>query len=114
MFSNLFAKHAASPDAATIAHDALAEAIRSGACMVVDVREPHEYAAGHIPGAVNHPLSRFDAKHLPSGKRVVLVCKSGGRSANALRQAVAGGHQNICHYAGGTMGWHASGGEVVK
>ncbi|MGO9675095.1 MAG: rhodanese-like domain-containing protein [Methylocella sp.] len=114
MFSGLFAKRAASPDATIIEHDALKEALRDGACVVVDVREPHEYSSGHIPGAVNHPLSRFDAKLLPSGKRIVLVCKSGARSSNALRQALADGCQDICHYPGGAIGWHARGGEIVK
>ncbi|VFU16764.1 putative sulfurtransferase (Rhodanese) [Methylocella tundrae] len=114
MFSGLFAKRPTGPDATTIEHEALKEALKGGACVLVDVREPHEYSAGHIPGAVNHPLSRFDAKHLPSGKPVVLVCKSGGRSSTALRQALASGRQDVCHYPGGTLGWHARGGEVVK
>ena len=87
VFSRLFAKLAANPDPTTIGRDALAAELKSGACVVVDVREPHEYAAGHIPGAVNQPLSRFDPGRLPAGKPVVLVCKSGARSAGALRRA---------------------------
>jgi rhodanese-related sulfurtransferase len=114
MFSGFFGKRAARPDAAAIEHDALKEALRKGDCVVVDVREPDEYSSGHIPGAVNHPLSRFDAEQLPSGQPVVLVCKAGTRSANALRQAVAAGKQNVRHYPGGTHGWHARGEKVVK
>lgn len=114
MFSGLFAKRAAIPDATIIEHDALKEALQNGDCAVIDVREPNEYSSGHIPGAINHPLSRFDAKLLPSGKRVVFVCKAGTRSANALRQAVAAGHQNVCHYPGGAQGWRARGEKVVK
>ncbi len=114
MFSRLFAKRTANPDSTAIGREALAEALRSGACVVVDVREPHEYSAGHIPGAVNQPLSRFDAGLLPTGKPVVLVCKSGARSASALRQALAAGRGDVRHYPEGTMGWQARGGEVVN
>ena len=89
MFSRLFANRAANPDPTTIGRDALAAELKSGACILVDVREPQEYAAGHIPGAVNQPLSRFNPGRLPTGKPVVLVCKSGARSAGALRQALA-------------------------
>jgi len=114
MFSHLFAKRAANPDPTTIGRDALAAELKSGACVVVDVREPNEYAAGRIPGAVNQPLSRFDPGRLPAGKPVVLVCKSGARSATALRQALAAGRSDVRHYPEGTMGWQARGGEVVK
>ena len=113
MFSRLFAKRAANPDPTTIGRDALAAELKSGACVVIDVREPHEYAAGHIPGAVNQPLSRFDPGLLPAGNPVVLVCKSGARSASALRQALAAGRSDVRYYPEGTMGWQARGGEVV-
>jgi rhodanese-related sulfurtransferase len=114
MFSSLFSKRSAGPDATTIDHDALREALRTGDCVVVDVREPHEYSGGHIPGAINHPLSRFDVAVVPSDRRVVLVCKAGARSANALRKAVEGGHTNVCHYPAGTDGWRMRGENVIK
>ncbi len=113
MFS-LFPKRAAAPDATIIGHEELDEALRSGACAIIDVREPSEYAAGHIPGAVNLPMSRFNAKLLPADKRVVLVCRSGGRSSNALRQALAAGHRNVRHYPGGLIGWVERDGPVVR
>ena len=43
----------------TVDHDAFAQAVASKSRAVVDVREPHEYAAGHIPGAINLPLAFF-------------------------------------------------------
>jgi rhodanese-related sulfurtransferase len=79
----------------------------------VDVREPHEYAAGHIPGAINHPLSQFEPHHLPGDKPVVLVCLSGARSAKALERALAAGRKDVRHYPPGTAGWKARGGALA-
>ena len=114
MFSSLFGKRTPNPNVTVIEHDALKEALRGNECVIVDVREPNEYSSGHIPGAINHPMSRFDAKLLPSGKRVVLVCQSGGRSSNALRKALESGRRDVCHYPGGTHGWRAAGEDVIK
>src|SRR5664279_894542 len=104
IFSGLFSRRATSGDT-EISYTALADALRRGACLVVDVREPREYASGHVPGAINQPLSRFDPKQLPTGKPVVLVCQAGGRTAKALSQARSVGRDDVCHYAGGTAGW---------
>jgi rhodanese-related sulfurtransferase len=112
MFS-LFPKRAAA-DATAIGHEELEQALSDGACAIVDVREPDEYAAGHIPGALNLPMSRFDANLLPAGKPVVLVCRSGGRSANALRQTLAAGRAGVRHYPGGLIGWRERGGRVAR
>ena len=99
--------------APTIDHDAFTQAVASKSHAIVDVREPHEYAAGHIPGAINLPLSRFSPGQLPSGKPIVLVCQAGGRSARALQQALGAGVKEICHHAPGTGGWKSRGGSVV-
>lgn len=98
---------------AEIDHDAFVAFQAGGDGVIVDVREPHEYMAGHIPGAVNLPLSRFDPAELPSDKSIVLVCQAGGRSAKALQRARADGVRDIRHYAPGTGGWRARGGPIV-
>lgn len=99
----------------TIDRDALERAIACKSCCVVDVREPHEYAAGHIPSAVNRPLSRFSpSADLPKDRAVVIVCQAGGRSAKALQQALDAGCGDICHYAPGTGGWAQSGGALER
>jgi len=93
----------------TVSHEELKRAMAAGACTLVDVREPNEYEAGHIPGALSLPLSAFDPAALPAGKPVVLVCQAGGRSARALQAARAAGLRDIRHYAPGTGGWRALG-----
>jgi len=110
MFKNPFGGAAASPD---IDLETFAEAVDKGAVTVVDVREPHEFAAGHIPEAVNLPLSCFDPWAIPSGKPVVLLCQAGGRSRKALEQAKAAGVSDVKHYPGGMSQWRMHGGDVV-
>ena len=108
--SDLFSKRSGDPG--EIGHDELVEALQSGSCVLVDVREPHEFSAGHVPGSVNHPLSRFDPQTLPAGEEVVLICGSGKRSASALSQARAAGHTSARHYPGGVIGWRRGGGQL--
>jgi rhodanese-related sulfurtransferase len=110
--TGLFSKHGDADAVPTIEHAEFEKAWDEGACAVVDVREPHEYAAGHIPGAVNQPLSLFDPAELPTGKPIVLVCQAGARSLTALRRALAAGVGDIGHYAGGTAGWRRWGGDL--
>lgn len=91
----------------------LEEAVGAGAWTVVDVREPHEFAAGHIPDAINMPTSSFDPKALPEGKPVVLICQAGGRSRNALMKARAIGRDDVRHFAGGMNGWRSHSGPIT-
>jgi rhodanese-related sulfurtransferase len=58
--------------------------------IVIDVREPMEYASGHISGSLNIPLARITQADLPGGP-LVLVCQSGNRSAKALSQLLQQG-----------------------
>jgi rhodanese-related sulfurtransferase len=99
-------------DGGTVSLEDLHAALEAGACALVDVREPHEFAVGHIPGATNLPLSSFDPAELPAGKSIVLVCQAGGRSLRALRDAVEAGVTDIRHYPGGTTAWRTQGGDL--
>ena len=112
MTANARSPFPADTDGGTVSLEELHAALQAGTCAVVDVREPHEFAVGRIPGATNLPLSRFDPDELPKGKPVVLVCQAGGRSARALQVAVAAGASDIRHYPGGTGTWRAHGGEL--
>jgi len=79
--------------------------------LLVDVREPHEFAAERIPGAVLCPLSTFDAHSLPaeSAVRIVFQCGSGKRSAMAARARLTAGAASAAHLTGGIAAWTAAG-----
>ena len=73
---------------------------------IVDVRETDEYARGHIPGAVNFPLSDLGSDFTKSDKNTdyYLVCQSGGRSAMAAEFLSDQGF-NVTNVMGGTGSW---------
>lgn len=96
-----------------IAHDDFVAALKAGTHVLVDVREAGEFHSGHIPGAINVPLSRFDAARIPSGKPVILYCATGARSGMALRSLAQAGRGDVVHYRPGVMGWRLQGGKLV-
>ncbi len=83
----------------------------SGQALVVDVRESDEYSQGHIPGAVNLPLSSFSPDQLPDagGKQLVLNCLGGKRSGMALDKCSRAQSVVDTHLAGGFGAWTKSG-----
>ena len=75
--------------------------------VLVDVREPYELDIVAVPGAVGVPLARIEARPDAvgaDGRRVVLLCKSGVRSARALVMLRAAGRDAV-HVAGGVLAW---------
>jgi rhodanese-related sulfurtransferase len=89
----------------------LAAMLKAKQAVVIDVREADEFAAGHIPGAVNMPLSVFQPSRLPhsAGKMLVLNCLGGKRSGAALDQCLAAGGAVDTHLAGGFGAWKEAG-----
>jgi len=85
--------------------------IRRGEALVVDVREANEFGEGHIPGAINRPLSTFQPSQLPhpAGKQLVLTCLGGKRSGMALEKCAAAQHEVDTHLAGGFGAWVLAG-----
>ncbi|MFM2122977.1 MAG: hypothetical protein RLZZ589_1414, partial [Cyanobacteriota bacterium] len=82
------------------AHD-LADQLASKRITVIDVREPMEYASGHIAGSINVPLRRLHQADLPQGP-LVLVCQSGNRSSQGLNRLLDRGHPHpLVELAGG-------------
>lgn len=94
----------------------LAELLERGEALVIDVREMGEFAEGHIPGAVNMPLSTFQPGKLPaaSGKTIVLNCLGGKRSGMALEKCSAAQAAVDTHLAGGFGAWVAAGFPVER
>lgn len=98
-----------------MSREELKKAMARGAIVVVDVREPGEFALGHIPGSLNLPLSGFDPALLPrTERRIVFSCAAGVRSAQAIERAQAGGHDVDTHYRGGFKEWAAAGEEISR
>jgi rhodanese-related sulfurtransferase len=91
-------------------------ALDAGQILLIDVREPNEFAAEKISGAVNVPLSTFNPAALPdgAGKTVVLQCAGGKRSAMAVDKCRQANQAIDTHLAGGLAAWKAAGLPTVK
>lgn len=79
--------------------------------LLIDVREPAEFAAGHAAGARNVPLNTLDgAKGLPTNKTtpLVVVCATGARSSRAVAQLRKAGYSSVHSLAGGTAAWRTA------
>lgn len=85
----------------------------SGEAVLVDVREPHEWEAGHAPQARHIPLAELDPAQLPTGTQVITTCRSGGRGSRAA-QALTDAGLSARNLSGGMRGWHQSGLSVQR
>jgi rhodanese-related sulfurtransferase len=76
-----------------------------GDTQFVDVREPTEVAGGTLPGTVNIPLAELESRvgELDPARRVVLLCRSGGRSTSAARYLTSVGFADVINLAGGML-----------
>ncbi len=83
--------------------------------VVLDVREDHEWAAGHIDGAVHIPLGQLPTRvgELDPSAPTFVVCHLGGRSARAAEWLHAQGH-DVTNVAGGMEAWEQAGRPVVS
>ena len=83
--------------------------------ILIDVREPAEFGSERIQGALLCPLSTFDPACLPTqdGKRIVLHCGVGKRSAMAAEKCLEAGCEEIAHLAGGLAAWKECGHETL-
>lgn len=78
--------------------------------IVLDVREPAEYAFNHIPGAVHIPLGALSeqASHLPPNAEIFVICRTGNRSDLACQQLAAQGFTNVHNVVPGMSAWSGS------
>ena len=91
--------------------ETVADQLSFGRAVLVDIREPDEFARRHVKGALSRPLSGFDAAHLKiePGRDVVFTCRTGmrtGANCERLAQAVEG---SAFVLEGGVDGWAAAG-----
>lgn len=79
--------------------------------LLIDVREPSEFAAEHIPGAKLMSLSGFDPTIIPhnSDRKIVLQCQSGRRSTQAAQKMFGLGFEEVYHLRDGLHTWKAAG-----
>jgi len=75
--------------------------------LVVDVREPREFAVGHIHGSVNIPLRDIPQRlsEIPGSTPLVFLCRSGGRSLKACELALQAGFRRVANLDGGILAW---------
>lgn len=85
--------------------------LKAGNILLVDVREPAEFANERIHGALLHPLSTFEPKALPTDgtRRLIFQCGSGKRSRKALEAFRAATGVDAAHLAGGIGAWKQAG-----
>lgn len=83
--------------------------------VLLDVREPHEWAAGHVDGAVHIPLGELPVRlgELDPTTRTLVICHLGGRSARATQWLQAQGY-DATNVDGGMEAWEAAGLPIVS
>lgn len=83
--------------------------------VLVDVREPHEWEAGHAPAAIHIPLAELPGRigELPeTDDAVAIVCRSGGRSARAVQWLAQQGY-DVVNVEGGMLEWQRIGKQLA-
>ncbi len=108
------------PQVPQITQDALLEARAKTAQprVILDVRTEAEYAAGHVPGAVNIPhdqlAKRVSELEAQRDSEIVVYCRSGRRSNTALHTLRAAGFPKLAHLEGDFAAWEGAGRPVEK
>jgi phage shock protein E len=109
---------AADKNIRNVAVDEFAKLAESKTNLVLDVRTPKEYSAGHIPGAklidFNAPDFEEKVAKLDKSKTYLIHCAAGGRSAKACKKMETLGFTNLVNLAPGFRGWEKAGKPVEK
>ncbi len=94
----------------TISTSELAAAHTAGSAQVVDVREPHEFVTGHVPGAASIPVDQLADRltELDQSRPVFVICQAGGRSS-AMTDVLRHHGFDARSVEGGTAAWIADG-----
>lgn len=88
-----------------------AASLRDEGALILDVREPEEWNAGHIPGATLIPLGQLESRvdELPRDQQIVVVCRSGNRSQTGRDILLSAGFENVTSMSGGMNDWTSLG-----
>ena len=97
----------------TVTVDELASKLEEGKVVLIDVREPYEFATGRVKGAVNVPLGRLAEKlgRFDSRAETYVICQSGHRSVTGVRLLERSGFDHAYSVKGGTSAWR---GKLVR
>jgi rhodanese-related sulfurtransferase len=102
----------------TVTPQVASDAVTQQHALIVDVRETNEVTAAHIPGAINIPLSQLKQRltELDNYKNseIITQCRTGGRSAEALKILTASGFTNVKNLEGGILAWEKAGLKTEK
>ncbi|NQU60935.1 MAG: rhodanese-like domain-containing protein [Rhodospirillales bacterium] len=90
---------------------ALSKMLENREVLLIDVRETEEYEEEHVPGAVLYPMSYLDGDFLPqiTECKIVVMCRSGQRSAVGAKQLMNEGLSGVMDLAGGILAWKEAG-----
>ena len=116
---------AANAAVTTVSVDQAAQLAGQDGVVFLDVREPNEWQAGHVPGAVHVPRGLLEFKADPSlpaahekaldpAKKIVVYCASGGRSALAAKTLKDMGYPDTVNMLGGFGAWSQAGKPVER
>lgn len=83
-----------------------------GSALLLDVREPDEWARGRSEHATHLPLGELNPDAVPRDRPILAVCRSGKRSGKATAQLAAAGH-DVTNVAGGMLAWAAAGLPII-
>jgi rhodanese-related sulfurtransferase len=88
-------------------HDLQTVMHKAGSVLIYDVRQPEEYNEGHIKGAILMPLGDLADRYkgIPHRKKIVVYCRSGNRSAQAVSFLRAHGYPQAVSLSGGYLEW---------
>ena len=93
-----------------------AAAMRDAGAVLLDVREQSEWVAGHVAGATLIPLGELESRmgELPKDKDIVVMCRTGVRSAKGRDTLLKAGFARVTSMTGGITAWTSGGLPIVK
>ncbi len=94
-----------------------AQAAVAQGTLLVDVREPHEWNAGHMPGAILIPMGQIVNRlsELPRDRDIIFTCRSGNRSGTIKDMLIdEHGYTRVHNLLGGILAWQALGLDVIR